>query len=77
MYLFCLKINVDPGQQNPCAVAAMDKFTRTTESCGGKGTARTLSQEKSTSEHLGHSLKGRAPQALPGQAFIAFLGILH
>ena len=25
----------------------------------------------------GHSLKGRAPQPLPGQAFIAFLGTLH
>ena len=27
-------------------MAAIDKFTRTTESCGGKGTAWTLSQEE-------------------------------
>ena len=47
MYLFCLKINVDPGQQNPCAVAAMDRFTWTTKSCGEKGTAGPLSQEES------------------------------
>ena len=29
-------------------VAERDKFTWTTESCGGKGTARPLSQEEST-----------------------------
>ena len=40
--------DVDPGPQDPCVVAAMDKFTRTTESCGGKGTAWPLSQEEST-----------------------------
>ena len=28
-------------------MAATDKFTRTTESCGGKGTTQPLSQEKS------------------------------
>ena len=28
-------------------VAETDKFTRTTKSCGGKGTARPLSQEES------------------------------
>ena len=39
----------DPGPQwNPCVVAAMDKFTQTTESCGGKGRARLLSQEECT-----------------------------
>ena len=27
-------------------MAAMDKFTQTTKSCGGKGTARPLSQEE-------------------------------
>ena len=32
--------DVDPSpRQDPCVVAAMDKVTRTTESCGGKGTA--------------------------------------
>ena len=41
-------IDVDPGQQDPCVVVAMDKFTWTTESCGGKGTARPLSQGKSS-----------------------------
>ena len=39
-------------------MAAMDKFTKTTESCGGKGTARPLSQGASTSMHL------RAPRPL-------------
>ena len=34
-------------------------------SCGGKGTARPLSQEESASERLGHSLKGGAPRPLP------------
>ena len=33
-------------------------------SCGGKGTAWPLSQEKSTSEHLGHSFKGGAAPTL-------------
>ena len=32
------------GIRDPCVVAAMDKFTRTTESCGEKG---PLSQEES------------------------------
>ena len=32
-----------------CVAAAMDKFTRTTESCGEKGMVRSLSQEESTS----------------------------
>ena len=31
-----------------CVVAAIDKYTRTTESCGGKGMAQPLSQEEST-----------------------------
>ena len=34
---FC---DANPGQLGPCVVAAMDKFTGTTESCGGKGTAQ-------------------------------------
>ena len=25
------KVDVDPGPQDPCVVAAMDKFTQTTE----------------------------------------------
>ena len=54
-----------------------DKFTWTTKSCGGKGTAQPLSQEESTSEHLGHSLKRRAPRPLLWRAFIAFLSTLH
>ena len=54
-----------------------DKFTWTTESCGGKGTAQLLSQGESALECLGHSLKTRAPWPLPWQAFIAFLGTLH
>ena len=33
-------------------------------SCGGKGTVRPLSQEESTSQRLGHSLKGGGPRAL-------------
>ena len=40
--------DADPGLQDPCVVAAMDRFTRTTESCGGKGMARPLSQGEST-----------------------------
>ena len=34
--------------RDPCVVAAMDKFSRTIKSCGGKGTAWPLSQEEST-----------------------------
>ena len=30
-------IGVDPGRWNLCVVAVMDKFTRTTKSCGEKG----------------------------------------
>ena len=41
-----------------------DKFTQTTECCGGKGTTRPLSQEESAS-------------TLSWQACIAFLGTLH
>ena len=33
-------------------------------SCGAKGMAWPLSQEESTSQRLGHSLKGGAPRAL-------------
>ena len=41
--------DVDPGpRRDPCVVAAMDKVTRTTESCGGKGTVWPFSQEEST-----------------------------
>ena len=41
-------IDADPGPWDLCVVAAMDKFTRTTESCGGKGAAGPLSQEESS-----------------------------
>ena len=41
--------DVDPGRKGPCVVAVMDKFTRSTESCGGKAMARPLSQEESAS----------------------------
>ena len=55
-------------RQQPSVCEALwlrwDKFTWTTESCGGKGTAQPFSQEKST-------------WPLPWQAFIAFLGTLH
>ena len=37
-------------------VAAIDKYTRTTKSCGGKGTK---------GQWRGHSLKRRAPRPLP------------
>ena len=37
----------DPCLWDPCVLAAMDKFTWTTESCGGKGTAWPLSQRES------------------------------
>ena len=47
-----------------CVVAAIDKYTRTTESCGGKGTAHPLSQEESSST-----------LALTG--FFAFLSPVH
>ena len=56
--------DADPGPWDLCVVAAMDKFTQTTQSCAGKGTARPL-------------LKRRAHRPLPRQDFIAFLGTLH
>ena len=40
--------DADPGPRGPCVVAATNKFTQTTESCGGKRMAWPLSQEKST-----------------------------
>ena len=46
--------DADPGLQDP-VFGAMDKYTQTTESCGGKGTAQPLSQEESA---LTLSLKG-------------------
>ena len=51
-----------------------DKFTRTIESCGGKGTAQPLSQGESASEYLGHSLQRRAPQPLSLTGFYFFSG---
>ena len=52
-----------------------DKFTWTTESYGGKGTAWPLSQGESTSECLSHVLKRRVPWSLPWQAFIGLICI--
>ena len=57
--------DVDPDPRGPCLVAAMNKFTWTTKSCGEKGLAWLLSKWE------------RGPWRLPGQAFIAFLGTLH
>ena len=46
-------------------MAAIDKYTRTTESCGGKGTAQPLFKSE------------RGPRRPPpGQAFFVFLGTL-
>ena len=57
--------DADPSPRwDPWAVAAMDRFTRTSESCGGKGMAQPLSREESA-----------WTLALTG--FIAFLGTLH
>ena len=57
----------DPGQQGPCVAAAMNKFTGTTE---------VLWRKRDSTATLSVREGERAP-ALPGQAFIAFLGALH
>ena len=55
----------DPSpRRDPCVVAAIDKYTGTTESCGGKETARPLSQEESA-------------LTLAWTGFYSFLGPLH
>ena len=41
-------------------------------SCGGKGTARPLSQEESASERLGHTLKGGSATTLALTSFYCF-----
>ena len=38
------KGDADLGQWDPCAMAAVDKFTGLQKSCGEKGTARPLSK---------------------------------
>ena len=63
--VFMRSPNADPSPWDPCIVAAMDKFTGTTEILWRKGTAQLLSKWE------------RRPWPLPGQAFIAFLGSLH
>ena len=57
--------DADPGQWDLCVVAAMDKFTWTTEILWRKGTAWPLFKWE------------RGPRPPPGQAFIVFLGTLH
>ena len=62
---------VDPGPQDLCVVAAMDKFTRTTE---------ILWRKRDGMATLWVRKRVRGPESarpLPGQAFIAFLGTLH
>ena len=47
---YSLHVDVDPGpRRDQCVADAIDKFTQTTESCGGKGKAQPLSQEESAS----------------------------
>ena len=57
-------------------MAAIDKYTRTTECCGGKGTARPLSLEESSSELLGHSMplseEKNAPDPCPDWLLLPF-----
>ena len=56
-------------ENRPAASEALwlrrNKFTQTTESCGGEGIPRPLSQGESASEHLSHSLKRSVSQPLP------------
>ena len=71
-------LDADPAGRDPVLWLQYTNTHGLQKSCGGKGTARPLSQEESVSEHLSHSLKRRAPpQPLPWQAFIVFLGPLH
>ena len=51
-------IDADPSRQDSLWLQYSNTLQR---SCGGKGMAQPLSQEESTSEHLGHSLKRRTP----------------
>ena len=45
--------NADPGWWDLCVVAAIDKFTRTTESCGEKGLhGHSLSEREGPEPHL-------------------------
>ena len=62
-------VDADPGQQGPCAVGAMDKFTRTTEILWRKKEVRERAR--------GPERAQERAQPLHGQAFIAFLGTLH
>ena len=59
-------IDADPGLWGPYVMAAMDKFTWTTEVLWRKGMAWLLSKSER-----------RLWPLPPTQAFIAFLGILH
>ena len=54
------------GPAGSCVVAAIDKYTRTTEILWRKRDCRPLSESETG-----------PPRPLPGQAFIVFLGTLH
>ena len=58
-------LDEDPGQWDLCAVAAMDKFTWTTEILWRKGSAQLLYKWET------------GPRPPPWLAFIIFLGTLH
>ena len=51
--------DADPGQQDLLWWLPYTNTHGLQRSCGGKGTARPLSQEESASERLVHSLKRR------------------
>ena len=45
--------DADPSPRDLCVVAAIDKFTRTTESCGEKGLhGHSLSEREGPEPHL-------------------------
>ena len=58
-------------------VDVMNKFTQTAEVLWGKGMAWSFSMPKEWHLPGMASLSERAPQPLPGQVFIAFLGALY
>ena len=67
--LGCTEHDVDPGWEGLCVVAAINKFTWTTEILWRKGMAGPLSERE------GERARERGP--LPGQVFVAFLGTLY
>ena len=68
----CLRdsFDADPGPRDLCVVAAMDKFTRTTEILWRK-------RDSMATLYVRERARGPESQPLPGQAFIAFLGTLY